>query len=39
MFRLLIHEDARDDLARLWEETPEAAFCIGALLEELLGAA
>jgi len=37
VFYLFIHVDAEDDLERLWEEEPNAAARIGALLEELEG--
>ncbi len=37
MLRLYIHDDAEDDLERLWESEPTAAAQIGVLLEELEG--
>jgi hypothetical protein len=37
VLRLYIHNDAEDDLERLWESEPTAAAKIGVLLEELEG--
>lgn len=37
MFRILVHDDARRDLEKLWDEAPLAAARITVLLEELEG--
>lgn len=37
MLRLFIHNDAEDDLERLWESEPVAAAQVAVLLEELEG--
>ena len=37
MLRLYIHNDAEEDLERLWASEPDAASRIGVLLEELEG--
>lgn len=37
MLRLFIHNDAEDDLERLWDSEPVAAAQVAALLEELEG--
>lgn len=37
MLRLFIHNDAEDDLERLWDSEPVAAARVAVLLEELEG--
>ncbi|MBV2234497.1 MAG: hypothetical protein KUL75_03020 [Sterolibacterium sp.] len=37
MLRLFIHNDAEDDLERLWDSEPAAAAQVAVLLEELEG--
>jgi len=37
VLRLFIHNDAEDDLERLWDSEPVAAAQVAALLEELEG--
>lgn len=37
MLRLIVHNDARDDLEKLWDVEPVAAARIAVLLEELEG--